>query len=238
MQRAVKPWMVAPMVLLLASGCATKNWVKELVGQREAQIDQKVGQQVGAVDQRVTAVEGRVGEEGQRITRIEGQVGDATTRLGGVEGSIKEVAEAARDARSRAEAAQTKADDVDSRLTRLWTNRHKHNLVDSVDVQFAFNRWDLSDAAQTALLQVIRELQENPNLTVQLEGYADPRGPRDYNVVLSQRRVEAVRRYLVEKGTELPRIHQIGLGPLPVGNSPAEYAKARRVTLKLLVAAE
>ena len=170
MQRAVKPWMVAPMVLLLASGCATKNWVKELVGQREAQIDQKVGQQVGAVDQRVTTVEGRVGEEGQRITRIEGQVGDATTRLGGVEGSIKEVAEAARDARSRAEAAQTKADDVDSRLTRLWTNRHKHNLVDSVDVQFAFNRWDLSDAAQTALLQVIRELQENPNLTVQLEG--------------------------------------------------------------------
>ncbi|HXH81998.1 MAG TPA: OmpA family protein [Candidatus Tectomicrobia bacterium] len=219
------------MLIVLASGCATRDWVRQHVGQREAEIDQKVGQRVAEVDQRVVA-------ESQRLTKVEGQVGETVTRLGGVEGSIKEVGEAARDARARAEAAQTKAEEVDGRLTRLWSNRHKRNLVDSVDVLFGFNRWDLSDGAQTALLQVIKELKENPNLTVELEGYADPRGPRDYNIALSQRRVEAVRRYLIQKGAEMPRIHQVGLGPLDVAKSAEEYAKARRVTVKLMVAAE
>ena len=218
--------VVPAAVLLLASGCATKNFVRELVGKSEAEIDQRVGK----VNERVVTVEGRLGEESQRVTKVEGQLGETTQRVAGVETKVGEVGEQAR-------TAQTKADEVDSRLTRLWTNRHKQQLVETVHVQFGFDKADLTDGAQTALATIVKELRANPALSVELEGYTDPTGPQDYNVTLSQRRVESVRRFLIQQGTEMPRIHSVGLGPLSRGKGE-EVAKLRRVTVKLMIAAE
>jgi OmpA family len=65
---------------------------------------------------------------------------------------------------------------------------------------FGFDRWDLDDRAQTALGEVVSELKKNAALSVVLEGYTDPQGAGAYNMELSQRRVEAVRRYLVGRG--------------------------------------
>ena len=226
MRAVMRIVVVAPAVLVLASGCATKNWVREMVGQREAEINQRVG----TVGDRVGTVEGRVGEEAQRVTRVEGQLGVIETRVG-------EVGEQAKQAHTRADAAFTKAEETDTRLTRLWSNRHKRQVVETVHVQFAFDKADLTDGAQTALLSIIKELRANPALTVDLEGYTDPTGPRDYNVTLSQRRVEAVRRYLIEQGAEMPRVNSVGLGPLTAGKGE-EVAKQRRVTVKLMIAAE
>jgi len=131
--------------------------------------------------------------------------------------------------------------EVDGRLTRLWTNRNKRSLVETVHVQFAFDKADLSDAAQTALATIVKELKENPNLTVDLEGFTDSTGAREYNVTLSQRRVESVRRYLIEQGAELPRINSVGLGPVngaPVNGAKEEQAKQRRVSVKLMLGAD
>ena len=217
---------VVPAVLMLASGCATKDFVRELVGKSEAELDQRVGK----VGERVVAVEGRLGEESQRVTKVEG-------RLGGVETKVGEVGEQAKHAQTKADTAFNRADEVDSRLSRLWTNRHKRQLVETVHVQFAFDKADLTDGAQTALLTILKEMKANPALTLDLEGYTDPTGPRDYNVTLSQRRVEAVRRYLVEQGAEMPRVNSVGLGPT-TGAKGEEVARQRRVTIKMLIAAE
>jgi len=87
----------------------------------------------------------------------------------------------------------------------------------------------------------VKELKENPNLTVDLEGFTDSTGARDYNVTLSQRRVESVRRYLIEQGAELPRINSVGLGPVngvPVNGAKEEQAKQRRVSVKLMLGAD
>ena len=175
-------------------------------------------------------MEGRLGEESQRVTKVEGQLGETNQRLG-------EVGETAKQAQTKADSAFNRADEVDSRLSRLWTNRHKRQLVETVHVQFAFDKADLTDGAQTALMTILKELRSNPALTVDLEGYTDPTGPRDYNVTLSQRRVEAVRRYLIEQGAEMPRVNSVGLGPLS-GGKGEEVAKQRRVTVKLMIAAE
>lgn len=211
--RAVIRLAVVPAIVLMATGCATKDWVKGLVGQKEAEIDQRVGTRVGAV-------EGRVGEQGQKVTWIEGELGTVKSTAG--------------DARTRADSAYTRADEVNDRLSRLWTGRHKRQLVETVHVQFAFDKSDLTDGAQTALVAIVKDLKTNPNLTVDLEGYTDPVGAPAYNVGLSQRRVESVRRYLIEQGTEMPRVHAIGLGPLN-GRSTEEHAKQRRVTVRLMV---
>jgi outer membrane protein OmpA-like peptidoglycan-associated protein len=222
MRGVIRAVVVVPAMTLVLTGCATKDWVKDLVGKREAEIDQRVGTRVGAV-------ETKMGEESARVTRVEGQIGETTQRLNGVEAQAGQASETAK-------AAQVRANEVDTRLTRLWSSRNKRSLVETVHVQFAFDKADLSDAAQTALATIVKELKENPNLTVDLEGFTDSTGARDYNVTLSQRRVESVRRYLVEQGTELPRVNSVGLGP--VTGAKEDQAKQRRVTVKLMLGAD
>jgi len=193
--RRIVTWS-APLVLVVVAttGCATKDWVNDKLGKRQAEMDD---------------------------------------RLARVDGAVKEVGDATRTAQGRADAAYGRSDEVNTRLTRLWNGRSKRNVVETLEVQFGFDRSDLSDGAQTALLGVVKELKTNADLTVDLEGYTDPTGPRDYNVGLSQRRVESVRRYLIENGADLARINSIGMGPLVAAS--AEHAKLRRVTVRLMV---
>ena len=105
--------------------------------------------------------------------------------------------------------------------------------VVNVSQLYTVDKAELTDGAQTALMGVVKELQGNPTLIVELGGYTDPKGTLDYNYGLSQRRVEAVRRFLVEKGIPLTRVHAVGLGPITAKETPDE--KKRRVTVKMLV---
>jgi outer membrane protein OmpA-like peptidoglycan-associated protein len=202
-----------PVMLILTGGCATREWVQETLGTKEAQIDQ-----------RFVALEGKVGEEGRRLEGMGSQVKALETSVG-------EAGEVAKVARERAETAVSKSDEVNSRLTRLWATRFARTPAESVEVLFGFDRWDLSDAAQTSLVTLVNELKGNDRLAVELLGYTDPTGAREYNIQLSQRRVEAVRRFLAENGVELWRIHSVGLGPILDAEIPKQ--KKRRVTLKL-----
>jgi len=200
--------ILLPAAVLLTTGCATRSWVRELVNKQEAEIDQRFG-----------GVEKRLADDAQQIEGM-------SSRLQTVEGSLTQTGQLAR-------SAQAQAEEAAGRLSRLWGNRNKRDLVETLEVRFGFDRWDLDDAAQTSLASLAKELQANPRLSVDLEGYADPTGTYEYNVGLSQRRVETVRRYLVEKGVELPRISSVGLGPLMTAGLPDE--KKRRVTVRLMV---
>jgi outer membrane protein OmpA-like peptidoglycan-associated protein len=220
-------------MLVLVSGCATKGWVREELGKRDTELgnrETELGQRIGKVDE-------RVGEETRRIDtrveQVEGRVGEERQRVGVLEASITSVSETARNAQESAAAAMAKAEGVDSRLTRLWGNRYNPKLVDTIHVQFGFDRAELDDGAQTALLVLVKELQANPGLVVELIGYTDMRGAREYNYALSRRRVESVRRFLVEKGVQLGRIHSVGLGALPDRAMPE--AQKRRVSAKLML---
>lgn len=208
MKQVMKLGVLLPAAVLLVSGCATKNWVREQFTKSDAAAD-------------------------QRFTKVEGQVDGVSTEVKGVTTQVKSLEGAVADARNRADAAMTKADGVDSRLTRLWSNRYNQKTADTLEVYFGFDKAELTDGAQTALLGVVKELQGNPTLVVELGGYTDPKGTVDYNYGLSQRRVEAVRRFLVEKGISLTRVHAVGLGPITAKETPDE--KKRRVTVKMLV---
>jgi outer membrane protein OmpA-like peptidoglycan-associated protein len=218
--------ILGPLAFLLAAGCASQDWVREFWGTKE-----------GEINQRFDKVEARAGEEAQRVEGMGG-------RVQGLETSVKETGQVAKGAQGRAEAAFgrgdaafAKAEEVDGRMTRLWSNRRSRTVVETLDIHFGFDRWQLSDEAQTGLQPIIKELRENSKLTVDLQGYADSLGGREYNVRLSERRVEAVRRYLVEQGVELARILSIGMGPLP-GGKREERLKNRRVTLKVMLDAD
>ncbi len=164
-------------------------------------------------------------EIGQRMDGLGEEIKSTQANLG-------ETTQIARGAGERADAAMSKAGNVDGRLSRLWSNRYNQKAADAVEVYFGFDRADLSDGAQTALLDVVKALRASPTLIVRLGGFTDPTGTRDYNYGLAQRRVEAVRRFLVAKGVELSRVQAIGMGPLEDRKIPEE--KKRRVTVTLM----
>ena len=233
MRNVVRMRVLIPALLLLVSGCATRDWVRGYVTPKEVDLDQrivkvegKVGEETQRIDQRIDKTEARVTEGTQRIEGMDGRMNTLDTSVG-------EVREVAKVARERADTGVAKADETNSRLTRLWESRHKRSLVETLEVPFRFDRWDLSDRSATALVGLATELKGNEKLAVELEGYTDPSGDAKYNIELSQRRVETVRRFLVKQGVELPRIHSIGLGPILDPATPKD--KKRRVTVKLML---
>jgi peptidoglycan-associated lipoprotein len=74
------------------------------------------------------------------------------------------------------------------------------------DVHFAFDQYDLDDQARQALQENANWLKANPGVTVSIAGNADERGDITYNLVLSQKRAEAVRDALVSLGVPAERI--------------------------------
>jgi outer membrane protein OmpA-like peptidoglycan-associated protein len=200
-------------IVALTTGCATKKWVREVVGQQ---------------DQKIAGADAEAREQSARIVEHADRIAGLNTKVQGIERSVGDVSD-------RANTALTKAEETDKRLTRLWSQRHTRQQVETVSVHFGFDRWDLDDGAETALRSIIQELQKNPRLTVDLQGYTDPVGTTNYNVGLSQRRVEAVRRYLVKQGVELPRIQAVGLGPIFDRDSKEAAAKRRRVSVNLML---
>jgi len=80
-------------------------------------------------------------------------------------------------------------------------------------------------------------LEETPELVVQLDGYADPRGGKDYNAELSTARAEAVRAGLVAAGVDPGRIFAAGHGELgSAAGDPEAWAMERRVSVRLKLA--
>ena len=130
------------------------------------------------------------------------------------------------------------SDQADNRATAPLADGKVRAQVQTLHVQFGSGKWDLDNSAQTFLLVLIKKLRENPKLSAYLEGYTDSVGSRDLNLQLSQKRVEVVRRYLVDRGVDPARVRSVGLGQLPDRGTPEEQAKNRRVTVKLMAASD
>jgi outer membrane protein OmpA-like peptidoglycan-associated protein len=225
--------LFVPALALAATGCATKQYVREIAGQTESKLDAQLGEQSKRVDTHARQLD----EQSTRIAAQGKQLDEAGGRFTKIETSVDEFGNIARTANSRADEAYTRAEEVNKRVTKLWAARNQRKLVETIHVQFGLDRADLSDAAQTALAELIKELVGNPSLEVDLEGYTDALGTREHNVQLSERRVAAVRRFLVQHGVELSRVNWIGMGELSDKGSKAD-PKNRRVTVRLMLPAD
>jgi len=96
---------------------------------------------------------------------------------------------------------------------------------------FDFDQYHV-DAEDMAVLQSQAGwLARNPGVRVTLEGHADERGTRDYNIGLGERRANSAKNYLATLGVDPGRIAVISYGkerPAAVGSDEAAYAKNRR----------
>lgn len=77
---------------------------------------------------------------------------------------------------------------------------------------FGTNSSRLNRRARALLKKNARWLEDNPDVSVTIEGHTDAAGPAEYNKVLGERRAESVREYLIEKGVDSSRIEVISYG--------------------------
>ena len=103
-------------------------------------------------------------------------------------------------------------------------------------VFFATNESVLTTASRDTLRKQAGWLRKNPNINVVLEGHADERGTREYNLALGERRANAAKDYLITYGISADRISVISYGkerPVDSGSNPLSWSKNRRsVTVK------
>ncbi|EDL49273.1 hypothetical protein ED21_21374 [Erythrobacter sp. SD-21] len=98
-------------------------------------------------------------------------------------------------------------------------------------VYFDTDRYNI-DAEDSAKLQTQAQyFSQYPNVNFTIEGHADERGTREYNLALGERRANAAKNYLVSLGIPASRIRTISYGkerPVALGSNEAAWAQNRR----------
>jgi peptidoglycan-associated lipoprotein len=79
-------------------------------------------------------------------------------------------------------------------------------------VHFALNEYNVEDADKAVLGRQAAWLAKYPSVRVTIEGHADERGTREYNLALGARRANAVKEYLVSQGVSTGRVETVSYG--------------------------
>jgi outer membrane protein OmpA-like peptidoglycan-associated protein len=193
------------------SGCATKTYVQEQVGQAAKVSDTKIGEvqkQVEASQMDVAGLKKSDADQNQKIAQL---------------------SDTAKDALARAQEA--------GKLAK-GKFLYEVTLTDE-SVKFGFNRSELSAEAKAALDAFAKKLlAENKNVYVEVQGHTDSIGSAEYNLSLGQARAEAVMRYLnMQHGFPLHRMNAISYGsgkPIADNKSSKGRGQNRRVALVVL----
>jgi len=102
-------------------------------------------------------------------------------------------------------------------------------------IYFDFDSSEVRAEDQGLVSRHAMQLGDNPGARVRLEGHADERGSREYNIGLGERRSQAVRQMLMIQGVPADQISTVSFGeerPVAFGSSEGDYAQNRRVELK------
>ena len=98
-------------------------------------------------------------------------------------------------------------------------------------VFFAYDSYSLATSAQATLNKQAKWLKANPSVAIAIEGHADERGTREYNLALGDRRASSVKDYLMSQGISSNRISTISYGkerPVKSGSNDTAWAQNRR----------
>jgi OOP family OmpA-OmpF porin len=209
------------------SGCATKNFVLE---------------EIAPVEARVAELESTTEEHAERIDAVDRRAQDgistANSAAAAADSKADDASEEAATADRKAESAQQSADQAMNRIGTV-ENRfgtiYDYSVAETVTVSFDLNSAALSDGANSTLDGIAGQIRDGDFLEVQ--GYTDASGEDSYNIALSQRRADSVKRYLVTKNVPLFRITVVGLGeanPTADNDDREGREQNRRVEIRLM----
>ena len=99
-------------------------------------------------------------------------------------------------------------------------------------IYFDTDRYNIDSADMAALQAQAQWLAQYPGKRATIEGHADERGTREYNLALGERRANAAKNYLVSVGIDAARLTTVSYGkerPVALGSDEASWARNRRV---------
>jgi len=134
-----------------------------------------------------------------------------------------------------AEAAQQAADNAAAQLAAQKQQAQKAAQALAHVIYFDFDQSTIKAEFRKALNGHAAYLSQNPSAKIVLEGHADERGTREYNIALGERRGNAVSRYLVVQGVSIGAIEVVSFGeerPVNSGSDSASLAENRRVEVR------
>ena len=141
-------------------------------------------------------------------------------------------------ARREAELASAQAQSLQRRLEYMEYRQTDRGVVITLgDVLFEVGETDLLPSAAQNLDDVIELLESEPDKEIRIEGHTDSTGPAEPNLRLSQRRAEAVRDALIERGIDSNRLKAVGMGeefPIATNETGEGRASNRRVDVIVL----
>ncbi len=200
--------VVAIVATVAFSGCATKKFVLN---------------KINPLSKRVDTLETASEQHGQDIEGLEREVSLADEHAMTADQKAGEASQAAEIAQGEAEKAQSAADRAQSAADRAirgvdtLANRLEalddYEVVARETVLFAFESSKLSDEARTKLDAAASRLTGETPFVIEVRGFTDKTGNPDYNLRLSEKRAQAVVRYLITRhNIPLHRIFTAGLG--------------------------
>jgi len=212
MRKILSPALVVLLVATVGlTGCATKKWVNE---------------QVSAFGQ-VTNT--KIHEVQDATEKNQKEISELSAKQATLEKDVAKLSETANDALKRADKA--------GKLAK-GKFLYEVTLTDN-DVQFGFDKADLSDGAKAALDAFTAKAKKaTGNAYVEIQGHTDNIGSEKYNLKLGYMRAEGVMRYLnMEQGIPAFRMNVVSYGeykPIADNSSKEGRAENRRVTLVVL----
>ena len=213
----------ASMVLMLGSGCATKNYVKS----QTAPLAQKTNE----LDDQ-TATNNR---------NLQNASDNATKGITQAQQSANTATQNAQQATTAAGTAQQAAEDAVNRsdsLASVVSNLDNYKQIADASVTFGFNKDSLTKTDKEQLDQFAAQLANSKSYILEVTGGTDSVGSAAYNYDLSQRRAQAVVQYVASKyNIPAHKFYLIGIGKdqeVAPNNTAAGRARNRRVEIQLL----
>jgi outer membrane protein OmpA-like peptidoglycan-associated protein len=193
-----------------------------------------VGEQTSRNAQAIEETRGQLKEVD---TRAEAGISAADERAASADQHAGTADQHAANAMTRASQALESADEANRDLRQVVSKMDDYQPQSSATVLFKFNQSTLTADAKRQLDELAGEAKSHSRLLITVEGSTDNIGAAKYNEALSQRRADAVVRYLVTR-CDIPiyRIHVVGLGkdnPVSTAHTTAGRAQNRRVEVKV-----
>ena len=193
---------VAPL-LLLSTGCiATRKFVRnttEPLQSRISQVNKKVDQKTSQNAQDIRSLDEKT-EAG--ISQAQNSADKANQAAGQADQHAQQARQVAEKGVSEASTAQEMVNNIDN-----------YQPTQHATILFRLNKATLTPADQQQLDQLAQEVTSLKHYVIQIQGYTDKTGPRQYNLQLSQKRANAVIRYLTTSGKiPLVKIYSMGYG--------------------------
>ena len=123
---------------------------------------------------------------------------------------------------------------VSGRTTGVDPLRDPNSPLSKRSIYFEFDSFTVADQYKPTIEAHARYLQQNRNARVTLQGHADERGSREYNIALGQKRADAVKRMMTLMGVQEITVETVSFGkekPRNTGHDEAAWAENRRVDI-------